>query len=109
MNSYSCIEWRGEHKGMHLHMEIEYKYRNMRKMKRLKSPGEIKDKCYNSCKNMVGNKLGCNCRYNVGRGFRNYVNGYKKGEPKGTYDVTIMMRKENKMSNILEEDWPGEN
>lgn len=99
--TYSCVEWRGENEGMHLHMEIEYKWRN-KKEDKIKPVCEIITECTNTCKKYIGNDRHCNFKFNINRGFGRYIDGYRKGAEKKSYDITKRMRETNGLNDILE-------
>ncbi len=87
-----CHEWRNEKEGLHCHIGCEIDDKN---------PSEINRECYNTFKNMVGNKRHVNVKMSNGlKAFENYVMGIKDGKakPNSKFD------KINRISEGLE-DW----
>lgn len=94
--SMSCVEWRDKNKGMHIHSKVW--------VHDWKKVYECKREIYNTFKALVGNKMHVNVRYsNREKCFEDYIRGFRGGKKKESYDVTMSMRKELKIPDILED------
>lgn len=93
VSSYSCIEW-GDNKGMHMHVELKYN--------KGKYNSQIERECINTCKTLVGDNRCIDFRYNT-HGFKKYIEGYRDGKKKNSYDLTIENRVRLGLPNVLEE------
>ncbi len=91
-NAMYCHEWRDKEIGLHCHIRCEIDDKN---------PCEINRECFNTFKNLVGNKLHVNIKMsNANKAFQNYVMGLKDGKPKPNHKYD----KVNRLKYELE-DW----
>lgn len=95
--SMTCIEWRNEDKGLHMHSKVW--------LMEGKKPYDCKREVFNTFKEMLGNKLHVDILYsNIDGCFEKYIRGLKRGQPKSNYDHNVRLRKEHNIPDILENE-----